>query len=322
MDRAQGPLGMRRLSAAVAVCALLTGAMSAVGCSSGDAPPSDGCVGSGSEALKTCAKGATINGVDISAYQGNVSWSQIKASGRQFAFVRISDGLNSPDSKFAQNWPAMKTAGVVRGSYQFFRPSQDPGLQAQMVIDKLAAAGGIKPGDLPPVLDLESADGLASNVVVSKAKVWLNKIETALNVKPIVYTAAFMSNVIGDNFGAYTLWVANYQTTCPTMPSGWTDWHFWQHTDSGSVPGVSGNVDADYFNGTLAQLQTLTLKGASTPPPPPPSVAAGGAVTEQTGLTADLFGGNKPNDGSEGATLGSGNTPSQETQSVPITPCR
>jgi lysozyme len=297
--------------------------MSAVGCSSAETPPDDGCVGSGSEALKTCAKGTTLTGVDVSYYQGNVSWSQVKGSGRQFAFARISDGLNYPDAKFAQNWPAMKSAGLVRGSYQFFRPSQDAGQQAQMVLDKLAAAGGLKPGDLPPVLDLESADGLASSVVVAKAKAWLAKIEAAIEVKPIIYTAAFMSNVIGTNFGGYTLWVANYQTTCPTMPSGWTNWHFWQNSDSGSVPGIAGNVDTNFFNGALAQLQTLTIKPAT-----PPAKDAGADAGEDAPDLVDLgnqpdlaFGDEQPNDGSQGSTIGSG-TQAPDTQSAPITPCR
>lgn len=309
---------MAKVSGAVAVCVFLTGVMGAVGCSSSEAPISDGCIGSGSEALKTCAKGTTITGIDVSSYQGTVSWPKVKGAGREFAFARISDGLNSVDSKFAQNWPAMKAAGIVRGSYQFFRPSQDAGLQAQMVLDKLAAAGGLQPGDLPPVLDLESADGLAASVVVTKAKAWLAKIEAAIKVKPIVYTAAFMSNVIGTNFGGYTLWVANYQTTCPTMPSGWTDWHFWQNSDSGSVAGISGAVDSDFFNGTLPELKKLALAPSPQPVAPPgPDMTAFAAQPDL------VFGDNMPNDGSQGATLGDGKTnDTNDTQSAVVTPCR
>ena len=311
---------MAKVPGAVAVGLFLTGALCALGCSSSDASRAagDGCVGSASEALKTCAKGATITGIDVSSYQGNVSWSQVKGAGRQFAFARISDGLNSVDSKFAQNWPAMKAAGVVRGSYQFFRPSQDAGLQAQMVLDKLAAAGGLQPGDLPPVLDLESADGLTSSVVVTKAKAWLAKIESTLKVKPIVYTAAFMSGVIGTNFGGYTLWVANYEATCPTMPSGWTDWQFWQHSDKGSVAGIGGAVDLNYFNGTLPELMALTVAPTAADPP----------RADVTGFVAQsdlVFGDNKPKDGSQGATLGegtSGTNETNDTQSTQITPCR
>jgi len=316
---------MRRLSGAVAVCGLLTGAMlSATGCSSADAPGNEGCVESGSAPLKTCAKGATITGVDVSSYQGTVSWTQIKGAGRAFAFTRISDGLSYPDSKFAQNWPAMKTAGIVRGAYQYFRPSEDAGLQAQMVLDKLAAAGGLQPGDLPPVRDLETADGLSSSAVVTKAKAWLTKIEAAIKVKPIVYTAAFMSGTIGTSFGGYTLWVANYGATCPTMPSGWTDWQFWQNDDSGSVAGIGGNVDTDFFNGTLADLKTHAIGAPSGTKSAPPAAFEG---VSDPGAGHDLdFGGNKPNDGSEGATLGSGgggaSSSTSTTDGAPISPCR
>ncbi len=309
---------MAKVPGAVAVCVFLTGVLGAVGCSSSEAPVGDGCIESGSEALKTCAKGATITGVDVSSYQGTVSWSQVKGAGRQFAFARISDGLNSVDSKFPQNWPAMKAAGLVRGSYQYFRPSQDAGLQAQMVLDKLAAAGGLQPGDLPPVLDLESADGLAASVVVAKAKAWLAKVEAATKVKPIVYTAAFMSDVIGTSFGGYTLWVANYGATCPTMPSGWTDWHFWQHADNGSVAGIGGNVDSDFFNGTLPQLQALTI-APSAPDAPHADMTAFAAQSDL------VFGDNKPKDGSQGATLGDSAHSGQgasDTQGAQITPCR
>ena len=306
---------MAKVSGAVAVCVFLTAVTGAIGCSSSEAPAGDGCIGSGSEALKTCAKGATVTGVDVSSYQGTVNWSQVKGAGRGFAFARISDGLNSVDAKFAQNWPAMKAAGIVRGSYQFFRPSQDAGLQAQMVIDKLAAAGGLQPGDLPPVLDLESADGLAASVVVSKANVWLATIEAALKVKPIVYTAAFMSSVIGTSFGKYTLWVANYGTTCPTMPSGWTDWQFWQHADNGSVAGIGGAVDSDFFNGTLAQLKTLAAPGSA---PEEPAVD----MTAFAAQSALVFGDNAPNDGSQGSTLGQGAHDTNDTQSAQVTPCR
>lgn len=309
-----------RLSAAALVCAVLTGVMSTVGCSSSDAPADDGCTGSGSAALKTCAAGATVKGVDVSSYQGTVSWPSVKSAGRDFAFVRVSDGLDSPDSKFALNWPGAKSAGVIRGVYQYFRPGQDPAAQAKLVIDKLNAAGGLKPGDLPPVLDLETADGLASSTVVANAKTWLAKIEAGTGVKPIVYTAAFMSSVIGTSFGGYTLWVANYGTTCPTMPSGWSDWQFWQNDDAGNIAGIAGGVDTDMFNGTLALLQTHTIKSAN--PTDAGAGSGGGDVTSEIDKTDHAFGGNAPNDGSQGATLGSGAPKAPQTQSAPITPCQ
>jgi hypothetical protein len=54
------------------------------------------------------------------------------------------------------------------------------------------------------------------------------------------------------------LWVANWGVTCPSLPAGgWSTFQMWQKADNGAVSGISGNVDLDEFNGTLAQLQAI-----------------------------------------------------------------
>lgn len=310
---------VKKLTALVAACGLgVLGAAGTVGCSS-ESSPKEECTDTGSEALRTCAKGATLKGVDVSYYQGNVNWAAVKGSGHVYAFARVSDGLNYPDSKFAQNWPAMKAAGIIRGTYQFFRPGQDPKAQAKLLVDKINAAGGMQPGDLPPVLDIEAADGVAAATVQARAKTWLLEVEKAFGVKPIVYTANFMSPTIGTALASYTLWVANYGATCPLMPDGWTKWAFWQSSSTASVAGISGNVDFDQFDGTLTQLQALTLQAA--PPPADAGAGDGGAKGDAgTGPVVDP-GGAKPNDGSEGQTLGSGNPEPPTTTGATIDPC-
>ena len=61
----------------------------------------------------------------------------MRASGVEFAFMRVSDGLKFPDSKFAQNWAGSRAAGVMRGAYQFFRSNEDPVEQANLLIDTM-----------------------------------------------------------------------------------------------------------------------------------------------------------------------------------------
>src|SRR3954466_14515605 len=73
-----------------------------------------------------CGVGPTVKGIDVSVYQGTINWTAVKNDGVKYAVIRVSDGLNSIDSKFAANWSGAKTAGIKRGAYQFFRPSQDP----------------------------------------------------------------------------------------------------------------------------------------------------------------------------------------------------
>jgi LysM repeat protein len=54
---------------------------------------------------------------------------------------------------------------------------------------------------------------------------------------------------------------------------GWDAWTFWQYSESGSVPGISGSVDLDYFNGTLSDLEALTTAPAGSLSPAAPAVA-------------------------------------------------
>lgn len=311
------PISRRDASAVVLGCALLACAgAGTTGCSSEEGAPSGECTGETAAALRTCAAGATLKGIDVSYYQGTVDWTKVKGAGQAFAFVRVSDGVNYPDSKFAANWPALKKAGLVRGLYQYFRPTQDVQAQVDLLFTKLNAAGGLQPGDLPPVLDLETDGGLAASTVVARAKDWLAKVEAKIGVKPIVYTAAFMSPTIGTSFGAYPLWVANYGATCPLMPSGWTNWNIWQNSDSGSVSGVGGPVDTNFFNGDGKKLQGLTLKPATTTPP---SGNEPGLEPEDLDMVRDDP---TPEDGSQGGTLGDSNrAPSQETAAAPLDPC-
>ena len=56
------------------------------------------------------------------------------------------------------------------------------------------------------------------------------------------------------------LWIAAYTNSAtPYIPPAWSTWSFWQYTSSGNIPGIAGNVDRDYFNGSLTQLKALTL---------------------------------------------------------------
>jgi hypothetical protein len=102
---------------------------------------------------RTCAAGATLKGIDVSKYQGTIDWEKVKASGIELAFIRVSDGVSAIDPQLRANWANAKAAGVKRGVYQFFRPSQDPVAQANRVINAL---DDLDENDLPPVIDVEA----------------------------------------------------------------------------------------------------------------------------------------------------------------------
>ncbi len=204
-----------------------------------------------------CADGERLYGVDVSKWQGSIDWSAMAADGVVFAFVRVSDGTGYVDEYFDANWQGAKAQGIRVGAYQFFRPSQDPAAQAQLLLDKM---GPLQPGDLPPVLDVEVTEGLGGATIASAIQTWMDTVEGALGVKPIIYTSpGFWNGSVGsDAFGAYPLWVAHWGVECPTLPGGWTDWVFHQFSDSGNVGGKSP-VDEDWFNGSMADLDAFAF---------------------------------------------------------------
>lgn len=217
-------------------------------------------VGQSEEAVTVCAKGATVEGIDVSVWQAAVNWQSVKNSGITFGIARVSYGT-SLDSWFDDNWNGMKSVGLIRGAYQFFLPQQDPIAQADLM---LSAVGTLGPGDLPLVADVEDTGGQSAATIASKLKQWCQHIEAATGRKPIIYTGKYFwqDNVASFDFGGYPLWIPNYSFSCPNLPDNyWNDWVIFQYSSTGSVPGVSGNVDRNKFNGTLADLQAFANGG-------------------------------------------------------------
>jgi lysozyme len=200
---------------------------------------------------------APLNGLDVSNWQGSIDWTKVKNSGKVFAFCKATEGTTYKDPWFATNWANMKKVGLIRGAYHFGHPGSDPIAQARFFVNT------VKPttGDLQLVLDLEVTDGKTPAQVWAWTQAFIGEIKRLTGRPGIIYTGYYFwkDNVGNPNNNLNCpLWIAIYGPN-PLVPSAWSTWSFWQYTSSGSVPGVSGNVDLDYFNGSLDQLKKLTL---------------------------------------------------------------
>jgi lysozyme len=256
-------LSLQRMSAVARTTFLLGVAASAAACVATGSPSDLESSGSMDDAIRKCSGGTTVKGIDVSEHNGQIDWAKVKASGIQFAIARVSDGLKYPDSEFDTNWAEIKKKGLTRGVYQYFRPGQDAIAQADLLLSKIGALGD---GDLPPVIDVETANGQSSSTVVSGVRAWIDHVKAKTGRDPIIYAAAGFWDTLSNTsqFAPQKLWVANYGANCPYMPDTWGTWSFWQYSESGSVPGVSGGIDLDVWNGSLSDLQALA-KGPSTP---------------------------------------------------------
>jgi lysozyme len=200
------------------------------------------------DAIQVCAGGPTVPGIDVSEWQGSIDWGAVAGSGLTFAISRINDGSHA-DPYWDANWAGMKAAGLIRGAYQFYEPTDDPTYQANLAV---SAVGQLGPGDLPVMLDVEWTSGTPT---VDQLSTWLQIVEAGTGKKPMIYTAlGYWNQYFNGEFGDYTLVVANYGVSCPNLPDSWGNWTFWQWGGD-TVPGIGGNVDHDVFNGDLNALK-------------------------------------------------------------------
>jgi lysozyme len=217
-----------------------------------------------------------VLGIDISNHNPPIDWlTAAKTKRVSFAFAKASEGETFKDQDFATNWSGMKSAGIIRGAYHFFRPAKSVDEQVSNFLDMV---GKLSPGDLPPVLDLEPFpddvreqwESIPVKERISKSKEWLKKVESRLGKKPIIYTSAsFWEELMGDteDLVEYPLWVAHYKpdykNSQPNVPAnnwGGKGYTIWQFTEDGSVMGVKGFVDRNIFNGNLSKLLALAGK--------------------------------------------------------------
>jgi lysozyme len=200
-----------------------------------------------------------LDGIDVSYHQGAIDWQQVKASGKRFAFIRATAGTLTADSAYWTNLSGARVAGLPVASYHYANPDtalNDASNEASWFLRNASVASG----DLLPVLDLEVSNGLDPSSLTTWAQTWLAQVSATTGVHPIIYTNPnFWSSSMADTDwfarnGYPVLWIAHWTTaTAPTVPAGgWggSGWTFWQHSSSGTVPGIGGAVDLDRFNGT------------------------------------------------------------------------
>ena len=203
--------------------------------------------------------GYQVHGIDISHYQGKIDWKMLTQTRQgqfpiHFVFMKSTEGGDFSDKNFVTNFDSAKAYGFIRGAYHFYNPKTDPIKQADFFINSVK----LEAGDLPPVLDIEKK-GRDMKILQKDLKVWLRKVENHYGVKPIIYASyKFKTRYLNDSvFNSYPYWIAHYYVDSVKYEG---DWKFWQHTDVGTLPGISEQVDLNIFNGSLSDLDSLLIK--------------------------------------------------------------
>lgn len=202
-----------------------------------------------------------IFGFDISHYQEqkDISWDSLSiANGSiklDFVVMRATMGNKKKDKNFDNFWEAAKENELIRGAYHFYKPDEDPILQANNYLESVQ----LEEGDLVPVVDIEKIPRRKSHEkFIEDLKTWLQIVEEKYGKKPIIYTYYYYyKDYLRDEFNDYPLWLANYNNV--TIPSPEDDWKMWQFTENGIVNGINAKVDLNVYNGNSWSFRNLTL---------------------------------------------------------------
>lgn len=212
-------------------------------------------------AYETCVPcGYDVHGIDISHHQGQIDWWQLNKSRYlktpiEFIFIKATEGDDHLDTAFNRNFEEARKFGFMRGAYHFFSSKTDPKIQAENYIKTV----NLLAGDLPPVLDVEEARFSSARALQKNVKIWLDQVESHYGVKPIIYTSYHFKNkyLNHEMFDVYPYWIAHYYVDSVRYTG---KWHFWQHSDIGTLPGIKTDVDLNVFKGSLSDLDSLTIK--------------------------------------------------------------
>ena len=205
--------------------------------------------GNNSGYFKQAPYSSYIRGIDVSKHNGTIDWAKVKAAGIDYAIIRCGYGDNitsQDDTKWKYNVSECERLGIPYGVYIYSYATSVA--HAQSEADHcIRLLKGHKPS-YPIFLDLEDScmSNLSNAKLASITQAWATKIVSA-GYTPGVYSSKswWTNKLTSSNYNNYCKWVAQWNTKCTYTGT----YHSWQYSSTGSVKGIAGNVDMDYWYG-------------------------------------------------------------------------
>jgi GH25 family lysozyme M1 (1,4-beta-N-acetylmuramidase) len=238
-----------------------------------------------------------LEGIDVSHWQGAIDWPKVAAAGKKFVIMKATEGTGFVDWMYATNHAGARAAGIPTTAYHFANPGSTSG-DAVAEADHFVDVASLTDGDLIPALDLEQSGGLGTTALRNWVASWLAQVTARLGVKPMIYVSpAFWVKYLGDtryfaDAGYKILWIAHWHVSNPTVPAqnwGGHGWTFWQYSNCGSIPGISGCVDLDRYNGTNLEAVTYHPGFRLSASPSSLSVKQGQTASTTIGIARTNF---------------------------------
>ncbi|MDO4803690.1 MAG: RICIN domain-containing protein [Lachnospiraceae bacterium] len=207
--------------------------------------------------------GITYQGIDVSRHQGYIDWQEVKDAGIDFAIIRCGYGgdyASQDDVRWEYNASSCESLGIPYGVYLYSYADSTSRIDSE-VQHTLRLLQGYKP-TLPVYIDIEenSQFALGGAVLSSLAERFCRQISDA-GYRTGLYTSTSYWNAYFAAFAeipGYYHWVAEYNSRCSYSGR----YETWQHTNTGRVNGIEGNVDRDIWYGEFP-AEPVSIEKAS-----------------------------------------------------------
>lgn len=188
-----------------------------------------------------------VQGVSISAANGDVAWGRVKAAGASFAYLAATDGARGRDARFAANRAGAAAQGIRSGAVHRYRLCAFAADQAANFIRNVPRDSTA----LPPAVWLELDDDCAAlpsrALLLSELTTFLAQIEAHLGKRSIIApSAAFDAEYRVSQDVARTTWVRGFFFE---PDYGAHDWTMWQASDYVRITGADGTVGWNVVRG-------------------------------------------------------------------------
>ena len=185
----------------------------------------------------------TLVGIDVSKWQGDINYSEVKKAGVEFVMLRVGvqKGLNGEynlDSKFKDYIEGFTKEDIPVGVYFFSyaNSKEEAKKQAKWVIKQIKKYDI----DLPVAFDWENWDGyrnfnVSFHTLNEVANEFMDTIESK-GYDSILYSSKNYLNMVWK-YTNHDVWLAHYTEQTDYDK----DYMIWQLTEKGKVPGIEGN---------------------------------------------------------------------------------
>lgn len=190
--------------------------------------------------------GRQYRGIDISEFQGEIDFEEVRRSGIEAVYIRVGAGEYT-DEYFAENYERAKAAELKIGFYHYVTArSVDEGRRQARFFASLAA--GREP-DMRLAMDFEYFGSLSVSQINAISEAYLDELTALTKREAVIYSDLSNARNIFSRALAekYPLWAAQYGADEPSANGKWREWVGFQYTDEGRVGGIYGNVDRNIF---------------------------------------------------------------------------